>query len=62
MTEGEGERRSGAFGLSVSEAPTSSLGGPAISLAPTAKSYHTPTVPRHHARLQTQSVSTPNPK
>jgi len=26
------------------------------------KSYHTPLVPRKHARLQTQSVSTPNPK
>lgn len=48
------QRRSGAFGASTTQ--------PSLLEAPNMKSYHTPLVPRKHARLQTQSVSTPNPK
>ena len=48
------ERRSGAFGASTTQ--------PSLLEPPSMKSYHTPLVPRKHARLQTQSVSTPNPK
>ena len=48
------ERRSGVFGASTTQ--------PSLLEPPSMKSYHTPLVPRKHARLQTQSVSTPNPK
>jgi len=45
-----------------SRAEQSGVFGTTLPLPPPAKSYHTPNVPRTHARLQTQSVSTPNPK
>merc|ERR1719435_427885 len=56
-TVGSRVEQSGVFGSTLPLPSTSTL-----PLPPPAKSYHTPNVPRTHARLQTQSVSTPNPK
>ena len=60
MADRGGERRSGAFGASTTQVilnytPSLShndLMQPSLLEVPNMKSYHTPSVPRKHARLQ----------